>query len=318
MKRAWLAVVALALSGCSWISASPNDYAAYRRTRLSKTFEQRIAAASRYLREHPDGAYAADVRAYMSRAEPVFYESRQGSLEGLEAYLRALPEGPRSQEVRTRIQLIREQAARPDSLLLAARSTEERLARAAKARERARSELAFWLELLADPEVYRAPVSQGPAELVTAFSLALPAPRCKPQVDGGSRCDKDVEIDYLVPTSKGLEERALLFTVTLEEDATGRPLAARVEGEEMFSRLEETFAKRPIDSEGIRDRISAIERGIEAIRGGFDSKVSQDLACNKPVVAPEVLQLECGGMRVTARAALELGGFDSVRFEPVR
>lgn len=316
----WQASLALlcvsnCLSGCSWASASPADYAAYRKTRLEPTFEARLRAASDYLEVHPSGAYRASVSAYMKKAEPVFYKTRETSLEGLESYLRALPKGAHAAEVSSRIQAIREQATRPDGLVVAARATEARLKLAADSREKARSELFFWVDLLSDKEIYRAPIAEGPAELVTAFALALPAPRCRPRT-GGQTCEKDISIEYMVPTRRGVEDRELGFVITIDKDEAGRPVAARIEGEELFARLEETYAKKALASEGISDRIAAAERGVEVVSTAFEARVSAELACKQPVVAPEILHLACSGMRARARTSADAGGIDSISFEP--
>jgi len=317
MRRVCAVLALVPLLGCSWVSASPADYAAYRQTRLAPTFEARLQAAESYLAEHPSGAYRADVSAYVAKAEPVFYRSSGGSIAGLESYLRALPKGAHASEVQSRIRALREQAARPDALVLAAEATEERLAKAAASREKARSELGFWIDVLSDRDVYRTPLSEGPVELITAFSLALPPPRCRVQPSGASSCEKDISVDFMVPTSRGLEDRELGFVITIEKDESGRPTSARVEGEEMFSRLEETYAKKTIDSEGVRDRIAAIERAVDVVSTAFDARVSAELSCRQQVVAPDILHLSCAGMRVVARAAQEAGGMDVVMLSPL-
>lgn len=312
-----LALLGLPLTGCSWVKASPGDYAAYRKTRVEPSFEARIRAAGEYLEAYPTGAYHADVTAYLKKAEPVFFKTRETSLEGLLSYERALPKGPHAAEVSSRIRAIREQGGRPDALIVAARVTEERLKRAAESREKARSELAFWVDVLADKEMYESTIAEGPAELVTAFSLALPAPRCRPRA-GGQSCEKDISIDFMVPTRAGLEDRELGFVITIDKDEVGHPVAARIEGEALFTRLEETYAKKVLDEEAVGDRITAVERGVEIVSAAFEARVSTDPSCKQPVVAPEILHLGCVGMRVRARVAPEAGGIDGISFEPIR
>jgi hypothetical protein len=311
----FLALALLALSGCSWVSASTADYAAYRKTRVEPTFEGRIKAAGEYLAAHPSGAYRANVSAYMKKAEPVFYKTRETSLEGLLSYERALPNGAHAAEVSSRIRAIRAQGARPDGLVVAAKETEAKLARAAASREKARSELSFWVDMLSDRDLYKGPLAQGPAELVSELA-ALPAPRCRPRPSGES-CEKDVSVVYTVPTERGLEERELGFVITIDKDETGRPIGARVEGEELFSRLEETYAKKALDSGAVRDRLVAVERGVDIVSTAFEARVSAEAACKQAVVAPEILHLACSGMRLRARAATDAGGIDGISFEPM-
>lgn len=315
-SRALLLALPFALWGCGWISAGAPEYARYRETRAAPTLEGRLAAAEGYLDAYPDGAYAEEVRAYITRAEPLFFKSRQTSLAGLQTYEKTLPKGAHAAEVRSRIIALEEQASRPDTLLVAAASTERRLAEAARSREKARSELAFWADALSNPEAYAAPLAEGPAELVTAFALSLPAPSCQP-TDVGRICDKEVQLDFSVPTKAGLKVHKLAFTVTLLEDPSGRPTSARIEGPLMFARLEETFALRPIDEDGVRDQLAAVERGVELVATAFEARVSPDPVCRKDAVAPVVLTLACAGMRVTAESGAWPGERDRISFEPI-
>jgi hypothetical protein len=274
-----------------------------------------MRAANLYLEEYPTGVYADEVRASLNAAEPLFYKSRQTSQAGLESYLAALPQGPHAPEVRSRLQAIEELAARPDSLTTAARNTEARLRTAQGEREIARQEVAFYVDLLLDPAVYQGPVSEGPAEFVTTYSLALPAPRCTTS-ETARVCSKDLEFGYQVPTASGLVERVLVMSVVLEEDLSGRPLRARVEGEELFLRLEETFATRPLDGQRSQDRALAHARAVEISEGAFGAKVSVEPSCTRPS-SPNVLsEFTCAGLSLRTIPAAEAGGLDRFEIEP--
>src|SRR4051794_4177083 len=90
-----LVTLAISTAGCSAgkFFTGPGDYSAYRATKTSPSLEGRIQAAEHYLGTYRDGAFKDEVRDYLERAEPAFYASKQGSSEGLRAYLRALPDG---------------------------------------------------------------------------------------------------------------------------------------------------------------------------------------------------------------------------------
>lgn len=314
--------VALVATGCGWIKATPGDYAQYRKTRVLPTFEERIAAAYQYLEERPDGAYADDVRRYYKRAEPVFFHTRQTTEKGMRSYLALLPKGPHATEIRSRLRVLEEQRGR-DTLVEAATLTRERLERAAKSRSEAQAGLSRWLGILLDRAVFAAPLSDGPKDLVIAYSLELPEPSCAPAEGAGAPeravrlCAKDATYPFIIPGPQRLEDRELSFLVEIALDDAGKPLRAAIAGEELFSRLDETFAKTERRSASVRDRIEAVSRGVDFVSTAFERRVSPDATCSKPVTAPEVLRLECAGLRVVARAAADEGGTDEIVIEPL-
>jgi len=316
-----LALAALLAGGCSWVQATPGDHAAYRDTRVLRTFEERIGAAATYLEERPDGAYAPQVRRYFDRAEPVFFATRQKTEAGLRTYIRVLPKGPHAAEVASRLRAIDDRRGH-DPLLEAAAATRERLAAAAKSRADAQAGLQVWLERLMDREAYRSTLASGPRDLVVAFSLALPEPSCSAAEGpdgppGAARlCAKDATFPFAIPTGKRLEDRELSFLVELALDEGGVPLRGSITGEELFARLDETFAKAERRAESVRDRIEAVGRGVDFVTQAFEKRVSHDPSCAKPVTAPEVLRLECAGVRVVAKAATDEGGADEIVIEP--
>jgi len=278
--------------------------------------EARLAAAHTYLKKYPHGAYAGEVRAYFDEAEPAFFRSRERDPKGLASYLEALPAGPHAKEVRSRLAAIRENTSRPDSLSVAAEATEARLAAVAKARERAASELTFFVDGFSDPDAYATPLTEGPADLLVAFALALPAPVCKP-VESGRVCEKEVTADFAVPSPNGPVERQMSYVVTVREDPAGRPTSARIEGEELFSRLEEARSLRPVDPTSVDDRVAAVTRAVELVTASFEARVSGDSSCRKDVRVPEVARYECKGMRAVAIAGTEPGAPDAIELGPV-
>ena len=316
---ACVASLALATSACSWIKASPGDYADYRQTRVGPTEEHRLAAASHYLSERPDGAYIDDVARLMKKREPAYFAAQEKSPEGLERYVAMLPNGPHSREARSRLRAIREQEARPDPLLVAAAATRERLEKAAARREAAQTTLHDWIARLAEPSVYAAPLSEARGDLVVAFSLSLPAPLCKSASFDGEDvrvCAKEQHLLFDIPVDKKLTERELGFTVEIAMNGAGVPTRASIAGEAMLSRLAETYAKSAISAEKVRDRIDAVERGVDFVAGVFESTVSPDPSCRKNVVSPIVLALECKGTRVELRAGDTDGALDEITITP--
>lgn len=314
MKAALLFLMVLA--GCSWAQASPSEYAAYRKTRVEPSLDARMAAAHDYLIAYPEGAYAAEVRRRFARNEPLYFESRQRSEQGLEAYLKAMPQGPHAAEVRARLSLIAERKGKPDQLSAAASETEAKLSAAARTRDRARDELTFWLQNLGDKEAYAAPLSEGPADLVVAFSLSLPPPLCHAEPPALRVCVKELVLPFMIPGAPGssgssdMIERQLAFSITIVQDSVGRPQWARIEGKELFSRLDETQSLQVLAPEELERRAAAIASAADQVSGEAAP------SCRKEPTPPEVLRLECNGLRVIALAG-DPGTPDAVIFEPL-
>ena len=177
------AALVAVLSGCASkpaLLASYDDYAAYRATRVSRTLEGRLSAASAYLERHPRGAFAGEVRAYLTRAEPIYYAAKRRTVAGLTAYLATLPRGAFRDEATHRLrELVRERSA-GDVLSRAAQETEAQLATQRADRARVGEEVTAWLRRFLDRGAWGRPLAEAPAEVIVPFSLALPPPRCAP------------------------------------------------------------------------------------------------------------------------------------------
>lgn len=102
--------------GCASVKGSlltpPEQYAAYRETRITKNIDARLAASARYLANYPDGAFADEVATFFERAEPLYFDARKGSRAGLLAYLEALPQGPHAEEARERLRILERRGQR--------------------------------------------------------------------------------------------------------------------------------------------------------------------------------------------------------------
>jgi hypothetical protein len=320
-----LGLFAAASAGCTAgkvFVASAGDYADYRATRVSPTFEGRVGAAARYLERRPRGAYADEVRAYFDRAELLFYESSAKNAEGLESYLDVLPKGPHAAEARDALAFFGERAAKPDELLVAAAATRRRLEANARGRAHAREELSSWLERVMAKGVYTAPLGDAPKELLVPYTLSLPAPRCAtfdpPKAGIARRCDKTLDLPYVIPVKRKWEDRELVFSVTLEMDAHDVPVRAAVSGPDLFARLEETWRKDAVDRDDLSSRIDAVERAVDVVGGAFEAQVSVAPDCQREVAAPDVVHLACAGIDVVATLGGGDDGDDVVVVTPTR
>jgi hypothetical protein len=329
-----LASLALALAllggaaGCAnnALFASAGDYSAYRATRVARSFEARLAAAQRYLKERPDGVFHEAVRAYFDPAEEVFYASKKDSRPGLEAYLAALPQGPHKDEATRRIgQLDVADRSRRAELDKTVATVEARVSGpGATARARVRSELEEWLGRFLDAGVFHAPLSRSRATLIVPFSLSLPSPHCSldpaeaPAPSAPRRCAKLLELAYDVEGPRGPDPREATLEITVLERADGTPVEVTLGGPDLFLRLEETYRVKPIAPDDAEQRAAANARAVTFVSRVFSNAVSEAGPCAQPVLPPLTLRLACEGVRVDVRPAASPGEDDRIVIAPSR
>lgn len=320
-----LALALLLTAGCAaqGFIASPSDYAGYRATRVAPTFEQRLAAAQRYLGEHADGRYKDEVRAFFDPAEETFFASKKATKLGLEGYLVALPKGPHESQARRRISeleaLTRSRAAELDRTVA---EVEARVSGpGAVDRARVRAEVQDWLARLLDRATWDAPISAAKASLVVPFSLSLPAPRCElvdpPEGAVARRCAKLIGLPYSVQVERGLEPREATIEIILLQDPRGVPIEASVGGPDLFVRLEETYRVKPVTTGDAEQRAAATARAAQMVKTAFSRAVSDAPSCARRVKPPTVLELGCEGVLVSVRAGAAPGDDDRIVIAPL-
>lgn len=307
------------LTGCAFFT-SPNDYGAYRATHAAPTFEARLEAASRYLREHPDGVFRDEVEAYFKRAEPVFFEAKKGSRDGLKDYLAALPNGPHRVDAEAMLRSLEAtERAKRDEASLSAAEIEQRLGRAAGERARVRESIEAWIERFLDTAVYKSPLFEAKRDLILAWSLSLPWPKCASieGLAGARRCDKIIEMPYTVPVRGGVAEvHQATIEIAVMEDGPGVPLQITVGGPALFLRLAETFVATALDATDGDARKDANSRAVKLVEKVFARAVSADAACKKAPDGASELALACKGMSVTVKPAQAQGEDDLIVIAP--
>ncbi|UQA56612.1 hypothetical protein [Polyangium aurulentum] len=323
---ALLIVLGLGSSSCGAtraIGASASDWSAYRATRVSSSLEGRLAAAARYLERYPQGTFASDVRAWFSEAEPVYFDVKRQSAAGLHAYLATLSRGPHAADARDTLRRFEARAPLDgDGLDATALRADARIAAAAATRAEAHREIMAYTFAFLDPGAFTRPLTEAKADLVTRWSLRLPPPVCgidDAAPNGGARrCAKILELPYLVSTGEGTDERQATVEITLVQDARGRPREVTIGGPDLFVRLEEIMSGRAITTGDGAGRAAGVSRAVEIVRRAFASRVSDAAGCKKRVQPPDVLALECGGVRAVVRAALDTTDDDRIILGPPR
>jgi hypothetical protein len=202
MKRAvTLGLTGLLFGGCAVI-ASKDEYSAYRSFRYETNADRRTALGAEYMQRYPEGRFRSNVQAEVGRQEEDFWEDRRSTLQGLQAYLQAFPNGSHAGEARARVEVYEAERRRAIEAQQAAEQAErERLAaerRAANERQRlfARNTILFWLRQFGSLDGWGEPiatVAQRNPDFNTAFG-GEPAPICR-----AGRCRKSFRTDFFVP-----------------------------------------------------------------------------------------------------------------------
>jgi hypothetical protein len=324
MRRVAILAAALLSAGCTTARgfvASAGDYSAFRATQVAPTFDERLAAAARYLDERPGGAFREEVRAYFGEAEAVYWERQRKTKGGLLAYLQALPRGPHHDHAERRLG---ELAETERERRRATEVVEERVSGpAAAARTRVRQVLSDYLAGFFDRAVYDAPLSRAKAALIIPYSLSLPSPRCQPidppEGAAAHHCTKIVELPYSVEGPREEPEpREATLQIDVVLDPDGAPIEVTLSGPDLLLRIEETYRIKPLDAGDGEARAAAIARGAQIVKTAFDRVVGGDPACLKKAQPPVTLELACGGVGVVLRAAAAPGEDDRIVVNPVR
>lgn len=290
MKRALLVPLSLLLASCARLSASPDDYAAYRKTRVLHTREDRLVAAKRYLDEHPQGVFAEDVRQRFVVEELAFYDEKKKSSDGLDWYLVVLPDGPHATDARLRRGELEEEAKklRKDKLLTVAKTQEARLAKAEASRKEALALATAWMGASAKVTSWGRPTWELPHE-VLGLLRAFPEPGvCRPE-----GCARFASIPFSIPVAGGgLEERAAVMDlgVALRDGGVHR---ITLRGPELFSRLFEAKRGVPRNPDELLARAESVSFAIELVTKALEEKLPE--RCEQGITPPEVLRRACDG-----------------------
>lgn len=309
---AWCAALAI---GCgSQLTASPEDYAAYRKTRLAEDTEARLLASEHYLREHPTGRWAAEVRAWFERAEPAFFTKHKGSRAGLEHYLDTLPGGPHAARAAERLAELdlarRYAAAREERYDEEARALVEKLGDADRLRRDVVRTVGHWTTHLASIRSWGGRTSDLPHQLIHDYRVAAPAAGCDAQ-----RCIKSLSLPYAIPDRGRLTARSAVVDVVLELERAA-VVGARLGGPELWSRVGEAAGLDAVRPGDAQRRAEAIGRSVTVVAGALEAHLPAQ-RCGREAVGTTVLVRECDGVRVEMIAAPTPEEDDRVEFRPV-
>src|SRR5665811_1665999 len=98
--------------------AIPGDLRDYREFRTAAHEGRRLAKAQRYLARHPEGAWAAEVRALFDAEEEAWFEAAKASRTRAREYVIDLPDGPHADGARALLVLFDEHQGDVETLTL--------------------------------------------------------------------------------------------------------------------------------------------------------------------------------------------------------
>ncbi|MCB9635118.1 MAG: hypothetical protein H6721_23580 [Sandaracinus sp.] len=194
MRLALLLPVCL---GCAAF-AGKTDYRDYRTIQLADDESARNRAMSAYLAAHPDGQWAADVRAEYEAEEALLFEDNKSTVEGLTFYLEVYPEGRFAEQARARIEALAvvARSRREDADATRDVQRERREEQLEARRTWASQAVSYWSRILLGVTRWGSPIGEVAAsspEFDRAFGAA-PRPRCSPQ-----ECIKFYQLDFAIP-----------------------------------------------------------------------------------------------------------------------
>lgn len=317
MKR--LAPIALAFAltqlGCAYgrtVLVDASEHGLYRRARASATVEDRLAASQRYLTEYPNGVYTSELKDFFQQTEPLVFAKAKESTAGLEAYLRALPHGPRAAEATLRLRDLRALSkAENADLAGAAEEADAAVLREVNRRIAVRERIQHWIGLFLDPSAWNLPIGAAKADLIIPWSLGLPWPHCervedlktpaKKGVNAARICKKLLQLDYRAIEDGVPQERQALVEVAMWQDEAGKPLSVHIGGPDLFLRIDETVTARSASADDPEAKLRGAENAVDLAQNVFSRRVSKDPACKKTSDS-DVLRLACGGVELRVLA----------------
>ena len=308
--------VCVVMPGCTvtrQLTAPVEDYALYRAVRTAPTLEQKLKASARYLDQMSDGRWAGEVRAWFDDADGDYYHQARFDHARLKAYLKLVPNGPRSALGRARLQeferALRAEALRDERIARQACTFERQLARAAQQRQELLAVFMRFARHLAQIRTWGRPTSELDHQFLVDWRLRPPRARCQ-----ANRCAKIISQRYAIGDGRGLSTRRAVFEVTLQLHRGGVARAA-LTGPELFSRLAEVEQRRPVDPDDPLGRAEAIAEAVAMVELAVGDAFPAE-RCAQNAISPVVLLRECDGVRLELIAGAS-PEHDRIEVEPL-
>ncbi|MFO0677639.1 MAG: hypothetical protein U0169_13980 [Polyangiaceae bacterium] len=302
--RTFVLALAFGASGCAvgrqWI-ASPADLGDYRAFRTAAHTGVRLSHAARYLRNHPDGVFAAEVKEAFALEEAEYFERAKESRAAAREYLVDLPDGPHADAAFARLTTFEGTVDDYETATLVgdAKRTESVLARAAEQRKAMVERLVTFVAALVDDDTYGRPIGEGPAVLKRALGGTY-APTW-----GEVPRQRTEDLFYSVPVAGGRESRVLTvrFEVTTAKNVV---VAGALEGQDLVDAWAEAEGVRAVDRDDAKSRRRADLRVVEVLSGVLEAHLPAS-TCAKEPADGELLVRACRGFSFVVRRGTRTG-----------
>lgn len=261
---ALLVLAGTVLSGCA-LFAAKGDYRDYRAIRLADDDQDRAIRMAEYVEAHPEGSWAAEVRAERAEAEPSIFEATKSTRDGLAFYLRAYPNGTYSAQAQQRLAALSAvQGRRDDEASTAADVRQDQRDAAAELRRSwGTRAVGFWTRILVGVDNWGSPIAQvagSNADFSAAFGQQ-PRPRCSV-----SECIKFYQLDYAIPIpGRTREERTIRMLLRLRMQDGNLVRAEMLMPNRGFSRWYELENRTLIFDADPEARNQAVEWALQRI-----------------------------------------------------
>lgn len=286
--------------------ASSDDLADYRAYRLASREGTRLARAQRYLKRHPHGAWAAEVRRTFDVEEIAWFEAAKGSRAIAKDYLVDLPRGPHAEAARALLALFNERESDLDMLELLAQSrrTAATLDLESERRKRVGEVVLDELAAMLDPATWGANLDDPPP----ALGAALRGRTAQTWGSGPPGIRED-ELFFVLPTPTETQARVaqVRFRLVLSH---GRVTRAMIEGEDLFVRWIEANEIRVLDATSPADRGAAADAVVEILGGAVEARLPE--RCAVEPGPGELLARACEGWLVSVRMGNRAGDDDVI------
>jgi hypothetical protein len=189
-------------------------------------------------------------------------------------------------------------------------ATEARLDLADKQRRAFVATFKAWTARLTQIKTFGEPTSELADETIFAFRLTEPRGACR-----ADSCKKLLQLQYEVPGERELVPRAALLEVQLDLER-GLLRRARLTGPELWTRLAEALALRPLPSPTPEERADAVNRSLLLVRALLEPVLPAAECPDKRAAGALVLERSCRGMTARMLAGVNAAEDDSLEIAP--